>query len=57
MNFRRLGQGDLQVQGHLGLKVWWHAPLIWAIPSAGDLHNHIGRRKIASLLRLLALWD
>jgi hypothetical protein len=21
---------------HLGLKVWWITPLIWAMPSAGD---------------------
>ena len=21
---------------HLGLKVWWNTPLIWATPSAGD---------------------
>jgi hypothetical protein len=26
----------LRVQGHLGLKVWWSRPLIWATPSAGD---------------------
>jgi hypothetical protein len=26
-------------------------------PSAGDLHKDIGRRKIYSLLFLLALWD
>ena len=36
MDSRRLRQGDLQVQGHLGLKVWWNTPLIWATPSAGD---------------------
>jgi hypothetical protein len=59
MNSRRLRQGDLWVQGHLWLKVWLHTPLIWATPSAGDLHKDIGRRKIyiLSLLRLLALWD
>jgi hypothetical protein len=45
----RLRQGDLWVQGHLGLKVWGHTPLIWATPSAGDLHKDIGRRKIYSL--------
>jgi hypothetical protein len=33
MDSRRL---NLQVQGHLGLKVWWNTPLIWATPSAGD---------------------
>lgn len=36
MDSRRLRQGDLPVQGHLGLKVWWNTPLIWATPSAGD---------------------
>ena len=36
MDSRRLRQGDLRVQGHLGLKAWWHTPLIWATPSAGD---------------------
>jgi hypothetical protein len=36
MDSRRLRQGGLRVQGHLGLKVWWHTPLIWATPSAGD---------------------
>ena len=35
MDSRRLRQGDLRVQGHLGLKVWWHTPLIWATPSSG----------------------
>ena len=57
MNYRRLSQGDLWVRGHLGLKVWWHTPLIWATPSAGALHKDIGRRKIYSLLHLLAVWD
>jgi hypothetical protein len=33
MDSRRL---NLQIQGHLGLKVWWSTPLIWATPSAGD---------------------
>ena len=49
MNSRRL---NLRVQGHpglkvwytfnlgyifhLGLKMWWNTPLIWAIPSVGD---------------------
>jgi hypothetical protein len=36
MDSRRLRQGDLRIQGHLGLKVWWHTPLIWATLSAGD---------------------
>ena len=36
MDSRRLRQGDLRVQGHLGLKVWWNTPLIWATLSAGD---------------------
>jgi hypothetical protein len=35
----------------------WHTSLIWVIPSAGDQHKDIGRRKIYSLLCLLALWD
>ena len=33
MDSRRL---NLRVQGHLGLKVWWHTPLIWATFYAGD---------------------
>jgi hypothetical protein len=33
MDSRRL---NLRVQGHLGLRVWWNTPLIWATPSAGD---------------------
>jgi hypothetical protein len=33
MDSRRL---NLRVQGHLGLKVWWNTPLIWATPSAED---------------------
>jgi hypothetical protein len=36
MDSRRLRKLDLQVQGHLGLKVWWHRPLIWDTPSTGD---------------------
>ena len=36
MDSRRLREGDLRVQGHLGLKVWWNTPLIWATPFAGD---------------------
>ena len=36
MDSRRIRQGDLRVQAHLGLKVWWNTPLIWATPSAGD---------------------
>ena len=32
------------------IQVWWHTPLIWATPSAGDLHKDIGRRKIGSSL-------
>jgi hypothetical protein len=48
MDSRKLRQGDLRVQGHLGLKVWCHTPLIWATPSAGDLHKDIRRRKSLS---------
>jgi hypothetical protein len=33
MDSRRLRQ---VVQGHLGLKVWWDTPFIWATPSARD---------------------
>jgi hypothetical protein len=29
-----LGQNKSQIQ------VWWYTPLIWATPSAGDLHRH-----------------
>jgi hypothetical protein len=36
MDSRKLRQRDLRVQGHLGLKVWWNTPLIWATPFAGD---------------------
>ena len=62
MNPRKLRQGDLWVQGHLGqsksqIQAWWHRPVIGATPSAGDLYKDIGRRKICSLLCLLALWD
>jgi hypothetical protein len=45
MNSRRLRQGDLQVQGHLGLKMWWHISLIWTTPFSRDLHKDIGRRE------------
>jgi hypothetical protein len=31
-----------------------HIPLIWATPSAGDLHKDIGRRKICSSLDLFS---
>jgi hypothetical protein len=59
MNSTGLKQGDLRGQGHLGLKAWWHTTLIWATPSAGDLHRDIGGRKIytLSLLHLFAFWD
>ena len=62
MNPRRLRQGDLWVQGHLGqskshIQVSWQTPLTWTIPSARDLHEDIGRRRIRSFLHLLALWD
>ena len=36
MDSRRIRQGDLRVQAHLGLKVWWNTPLTWTTPSAGD---------------------
>jgi hypothetical protein len=52
MDSRRLRQGDLRVQGHLGLKVWWHTPLIWAMPSAGD---HIRTLEEGSLTLALSL--
>ena len=39
-----LGQNKSQIQ------VWWYTFLIWATPSAGDLHKDIGRRKISSSL-------
>jgi hypothetical protein len=61
MNPKRPRQGDLWVPVHLRqsksqIQAWWHTPLIWATPSAGDLHKDIGRRKILSS-SLLALWD
>jgi hypothetical protein len=37
------GQNKSQIQA------WWRTPLIWATPSAGDLHKDIGRRKTHSL--------
>ena len=46
MNSRRLKQGDLWVQSHLGLNSWWYRPLIWATSSAENLQKDIGRRKI-----------
>jgi hypothetical protein len=50
MNSRRLDRETSEFnQDHLGLKAWWHTSLIWAIPSAGDLHKDNGRRKIYSL--------
>jgi len=53
MDPRSLRQGDLWVQGHLRqsksqIQSWWHTPLIWATPFAGDPHRDIGRRKIHS---------
>jgi hypothetical protein len=44
MNPRRLRQGDLWVQSHLGqsksqIQVWWHKSLIWATPSIGDIRT------------------
>lgn len=58
MDSRRLRQADLQVQGHLGLKVWWHMPLIWATPSAGDHIRTLEEGRLSlSLFRLLAVWD
>jgi hypothetical protein len=36
------------------IQVWWHTPLIWATPSAGDLHKDIGRRKMFSSPACLA---
>jgi hypothetical protein len=48
MDSRRL---NLRVQGHLGLKVWWNTPLIWATPSAGD---HIRTLKEGSLALALS---
>jgi hypothetical protein len=37
-----LGQNKSQIQA------WWYTPLNWAMPSAGDLHKNIGRKKILS---------
>jgi hypothetical protein len=56
---RRLRQGDLGIQCHLGLRTWWHTPLIWATPSPGYLFKDIGSLKIysLSLLCLPSLWD
>ena len=42
----------------LGLKVWWHTPLIWATPSAGDHIRTLEEGRLSlSLFRLLAVWD
>ena len=57
MNSRRLRQGDLWVQGHLELKVWWHMPLIWATPFARDIRTLEGGRVTLTLPCLLASWD
>jgi len=63
-NLRSLRQGGLWVQGHLGqsksqIQLWLYAPLTWDTPSAGDLHEDIGRRKSLSFSPacLPALWD
>jgi hypothetical protein len=33
---------------HLGLKVWWNTPLIWATPSAGDNIRTLEEGSLAS---------
>ena len=52
MDSRRL---NLQVQGHLGLKVWWNTPLIWATPSAGDNIRTLEEGSLALALALAPL--
>jgi hypothetical protein len=52
MDSRRLRQGDLQIQGHLGLKVWWDTPLIWATPSSGDHIRTLDEGRLALPLLL-----
>ena len=43
-----LGKSKFQIQ------VWWHTPLIWAIPSAGGLHKD-NRKRTCLFSGLLAL--
>ena len=40
---------------HLGLKVWWNTPLIWATPSAGDNIRTLEEGSLALELLLLLL--
>jgi hypothetical protein len=49
-NPRRLKQGVSLGQNKPHITAWWYTPLIWATPSAGDLHKDIGRRQIHSSL-------
>jgi hypothetical protein len=37
---------------HLGLKVWWNTPLIWATPSAGDNIRTLEEGSLALALAL-----
>jgi hypothetical protein len=53
MNPRRLKQRDLSSRpawdkNKSQVQAWCHTPLIWATPSAEDLHKDMGRRKLGS---------
>jgi hypothetical protein len=54
MDSRRL---NLRVQGHLGLKVWWNTPLIWATHSAGDNIRTLEEGSLALAPLPACLWD
>jgi hypothetical protein len=61
-NPRRLRQGDRWVQGSLGqsksqIQAWWYTPLIWATPSARDLHEDIEEGRFALPCLLAFTWQ
>jgi hypothetical protein len=47
--FQKIKTGRSLSSRSSGIKGMVATPLIWATPSAGDLQNDIGRRKIYSL--------
>jgi hypothetical protein len=53
--FQKIKTGRSLSSWPSGIKGGWHTPLIWATPSAGDLHKDIGRRKSLSLSLSLSL--
>jgi hypothetical protein len=56
MDSRRLRQENLQIQGHLGLKVWWLTPLICAEPSAGDYIKTLEEGRLSLSPLLVCCW-